>query len=59
MSAIPGRSYIWRNAVLNAEPKSEISISNEEIAPYLRVERLHPILRGVVDDLDWVETVSF
>jgi hypothetical protein len=32
LSAIPGRSYIWRNAVLNAEPKSEISISNEEIA---------------------------
>ena len=32
LSAIPGHSYIWRNAVLNAEPKSEISISNEEIA---------------------------
>ena len=32
LSAVPGHSYIWRNAVLNAEPKSEISISNEEIA---------------------------
>ena len=32
LSAIPGRSYIWRNAVLNAGAKSEISINNEEIA---------------------------
>ena len=32
LSAIPGRSYIWRNAVLNVEPRSEISISNEEIS---------------------------
>lgn len=32
LSAVPGYSYIWRNAVLNAEPKSEISISNDEIA---------------------------
>jgi hypothetical protein len=45
LSAIPGRSYIWRNAVLNAEPKSEISISNEEIA---RVEAaLDDYLRSV------------
>jgi serine/threonine protein kinase len=31
----------------------------QEIAPELRTGRLHPILRGVVDDLDWIQTVSF
>ena len=31
----------------------------QEIAPGLRADRLHPILRSVLDDLDWIETVSF
>lgn len=31
----------------------------QEIAPGLRPDRLHPILRSVLDDLDWIETVSF
>lgn len=31
----------------------------QEIVPGLRVDRLHPILRAVLDDLDWIETVSF
>jgi serine/threonine protein kinase len=31
----------------------------QEIAPGLRAERLHPILRSVLDDLVWIETVSF
>jgi serine/threonine protein kinase len=30
-----------------------------EIVPGLCVDRLHPILRGVVDELEWIETVSF
>lgn len=35
-SAIAGRRYIWRQDVLEAEPRSEIMISHDEIA---RVER--------------------
>ncbi len=29
------------------------------IVPGLRTERLDPVLRAVIDDLDWIETVSF
>jgi hypothetical protein len=35
-SAVAGRGYVWREQVCKAEPKAEITISNEEIA---RVER--------------------
>jgi hypothetical protein len=31
----------------------------QEVAPGLRAGRLHPILRSVLDDLVWIETVSF
>jgi eukaryotic-like serine/threonine-protein kinase len=31
----------------------------QEIAPGLRADRLHPILRSVLDELVWIETVSF
>jgi serine/threonine protein kinase len=31
----------------------------QELAPGLRADRLHPILRSVLDDLVWIETVSF
>ena len=31
-SSIPGRRYVWRDAVVNAEPRSEITITPEEIA---------------------------
>jgi glycosyltransferase domain-containing protein len=31
-SSIPERRYVWRDAVFNAEPRSEITISPEEIA---------------------------
>jgi hypothetical protein len=31
----------------------------QEIAPHLLPERLHPILRGLINDLDWIETVTF
>ena len=31
----------------------------QEIAPGLRPDQLHPILRSVLDELDWIETVSF
>jgi glycosyltransferase domain-containing protein len=45
LSAVPGHSYVWRKAVLDTDPKSEISISNEEIA---RVEAaLDDYLRSV------------
>ena len=30
-----------------------------EIAPGLHPDRLHPILRSVLDELVWIETVSF
>ena len=30
-----------------------------EIAPGLHADRLHPILRSVLDELVWIETVSF
>jgi len=30
-----------------------------EVAPGLRSERLHPILSAVINDLVWIETVSF
>ena len=31
-SSIPERRYVWRDAVVNAEPRSEITITPEEIA---------------------------
>jgi serine/threonine protein kinase len=31
----------------------------QEIAPFLRPDRLHSILRRVIDDLEWIETVTF
>jgi hypothetical protein len=31
----------------------------QEIAPGLQPERLHPALRTVVDELVWIETVTF
>ena len=31
----------------------------QEVAPGLRFERLHPILHCVINDLVWIETVSF
>jgi eukaryotic-like serine/threonine-protein kinase len=31
----------------------------QEVAPGLRSERLHPILDSVINDLVWIETVSF
>jgi hypothetical protein len=31
----------------------------QEVAPGLRADRLHSILRSVLDDLVWIETVSF
>jgi hypothetical protein len=31
----------------------------QEVAPGLRPERLHPILRGVINELVWIQTVSF
>ncbi len=31
----------------------------QEIAPGLRAERLHPLLGRVINDLVWIETVSF
>jgi serine/threonine protein kinase len=31
----------------------------QEVAPGLRADRLHPILRPVLDELIWIETVAF
>ena len=31
----------------------------QEVAPGLRSERLHPIHRCVINELVWIETVSF
>jgi serine/threonine protein kinase len=62
MSAVRQILYQTRGAEIALEIAEMLRERREyfqEIAPFLRLERLHPGLQCAVRDLDWIETVMF